>query len=399
MTASAKFQEKPMTVLVVDDEAPVCASVEKILRRKGHTVEQALSVNTALSTLNGGKTFDLVIADLMMPQAGGVELLKAMRDQKCNVPVLIITGYASISSAVEATVNGAAGYLPKPFTPDELENAVEGVILRGPWKALEGEPVQEDEQIDVDMPFSAREVAKATSRQYVEHLTRSDVPVAAAPVKQAAAFCAVGQRNCKKYEKSGACKNGECPLVNAETKKKGRTADLTAFVSDPIDVDMPFSAREVAAATCPAYMGALGRSDMPVVGLWSEAALGAKDAGKVLVVDDEAVVANSLRKIFTRKGFAVDEAFSCKEAISKVAERGYDMVLLDVRMPDGDGLNLLPRLKALRPDMPVVIVTGFASIDTAVKAIQTGASDYMPKPFTAEEVYALTRRVLKTAVA
>jgi ActR/RegA family two-component response regulator len=275
---------------------------------------------------------------------------------------------------------------------------VEGVLVRGPWKAPQEEP-QPDDTIDVDMPFSAREVARATSAKYVEHLTRSDVPVVVVEPKPSAQFCSLGERNCKKFEKNGVCKSGECPLAAAETKKRGQVTDLTPFVSDPIDVDMPFSAREVAAATCPAYVGALGRSDMAVAGRWTEAAVAAKGAGRVLVVDDEAVVANSLQKIFSRKGYSVDEAFSCREALAKVAESSYDMVLLDVRMPDGNGLALLPRMKALRPSMPVVIVTGFASIDTAVEAVQKGASDYMPKPFTSEEVYALTRRVMKTAVA
>ena len=389
--------KKTMNVLVVDDEAPVCASVEKILKRKGHTVDQALSVDKALGQLNSGKRFDLVIADLMMPQAGGVELLKAMKENNCDVPVLIITGYASISSAVEATRHGASGYLPKPFTPDELERAVNGVVVKGPWKATQGAELPAEGIIDVDMPFDAKEVAQVTSKKFVEHLTRSDMPVVEAKPKAAANFCDLGQRACKKFEKSGMCKN-ECPLVAAERKKMAKSAALTTFVSDPIDVDMPFSFREISNATSPAYAMALGRSDMPVAGRWAEA-VSAANSGRILIVDDEVVVANSLRKTFSRKGFTVEEAFSCKEAMGKVSEKSYDMVLLDMRMPDGNGLDLLPKIKALRPNMPVVIVTGFASIDTAVEAVHKGATDYMPKPFTPEEVYAVTSRVLKTAVA
>ena len=70
-----------------------------------------------------------------------------------------------------------------------------------------------------------------------------------------------------------------------------------------------------------------------------------------------------------------------------------------MKMSDGNGLDVLPKIKAHRPDLPVVIVTGYASIDTAVDAIRSGASDYMAKPFTPEELYSLTNRVFGTAAA
>jgi len=88
------------------------------------------------------------------------------------------------------------------------------------------------------------------------------------------------------------------PIVTAE-KKKGRAAAATEYVFDPIDVDMPFSAAEVAALTSEAYVAALGPSDMPVVGHWGQFAPSAR---KVLVVDDETIVVNSIRKILSRKG-------------------------------------------------------------------------------------------------
>jgi len=113
-----------LKVLVVDDEAILCQSVEKILKRRGHSVHAVTSVADALKTLDAGSTFDLVIADLMMPQAGGMELLSAVQGSWPELPVLIITGFSSIQTAIETTKLGAAGYLPKPFTPEELENAV-----------------------------------------------------------------------------------------------------------------------------------------------------------------------------------------------------------------------------------------------------------------------------------
>jgi DNA-binding NtrC family response regulator len=387
-----------LNVLVVDDEVILCQSVEKILKRRGHHVDMATSVADALSTLDKGNKYDMIIADLMMPQAGGMELLTAVQASWPEIPVLIITGFSSIASAVETTKLGAAGYLPKPFTPDELENAVKGILDQGPRNSGKPDDAADSDGsdiIDVDMPFSSKEIEKATSAKYVEQLTRSDMSIVAAQPIPAADYCALGQRACKRFLKKGACQQEECPIVTAE-KKKGRAAAATEFVFDPIDVDMPFSSAEVAALTSEAYVAALGRSDMPVTGHWGQFAPSAR---RVLVVDDEAVVANSIRKILSRKGFSIEEAFTCKDALGQVFSKDYDLVLLDMRMSDGNGMDVLQKIKAKKPELRVVIVTGYASIDTAVEAIQKGASDYMPKPFTPDELYTMANRVLGSAAA
>ena len=382
-------QTKTMRVLVVDDERTVCKGVEKILTRKGHSVEQALSVAEAVGLLERRPAFDMILADLMMPQAGGLEMVRIAKDRWPNVPVLIMTGYASIGSAIEATRTGAMGYLPKPFTPDELESAIERVsIVMKPRPAARPLPKpvpRTTDIIDVDMPFSAAEVAAATSPQYVQHLTRSDMTIAD--------LCGLGERSCRRFKSKGACSQPECPLVVAERKKKAPVA-AAANAADFIDVDMPFSFAEVASVTSEAYADALGRSDMAVAGRWNP---GKATGRKVLVVDDEAVAANSVRRTLSRRGFRVDEAFSGNEALNRILSEMYDLVLLDMKMPDTNGLELLPIIKKHRPNLPVVMVTGYASIDTAVEAIQRGASDYVAKPFTPDELFTATNRAIRRA--
>ena len=377
-----------MRILVVDDERTVCNGVEKVLVRKGHSVEKSLTVADAVAALESNPAFDLVLADLMMPQAGGFDLLRSVRERWARIPVVIMTGYASIASAVEATRMGAVGYLPKPFTPDELEIAVAQATqqVARPATAPTSSPNTRN-LIDVDMPFDAEEVAAATSRGYVQHLTRSDMPVVE--------YCTLGQRSCKRFKTKGICKRNECPLTVAERRKAAQVA-RAPLVSDPIDVDMPFSAREVAAATSEAYVDALGRGDVAVTGRWNR---NKPSTRRVLVVDDEVVVANSMRRSLSRRGYHVDEAFSAREALQRILTEMYDLVLLDVRMPDGSGLELLPKIKKHRPQLPVVMVTGYASIDSAVDAIRHGASDYMSKPFTPDEIYATASRAIRRAMA
>ncbi len=383
-------QTKVMRVLVVDDERIVCSGVEKILARRGHTVEQALSVADAVKAIERDPAFDMILADLMMPQAGGLDLVSAVKNRWPGIPVIIMTGYASIGSAIEATRAGAAGYLPKPFTPEELESTIERVtIVMKPRPAAKPAPAplpKAREIIDVDMPFDPAEVAAATSPEYVQHLTRSDVALVD--------FCELGDRSCRRFRTKGTCEQPECPLVVAERRKKAPAA-IAARANDFIDVDMPFSFAEVAASTSEAYADALGRSDMPVAGRWNAE----KAAGrKVLVVDDEVVAANSVRRTLTRRGFRVDEAFSGREALNRILNEMYDLVLLDMRMPDTNGLELLPTIKKHRPALPVVMVTGYASIDTAVEAIQRGATDYVAKPFTPDELFSAASKAIRRAI-
>jgi DNA-binding NtrC family response regulator len=383
-------QTKTMRVLVIDDERTVCRGVEKILGRRGHLVDQACSVAEAVDLLERNHGFDMILADLMMPQAGGLDMVRIARERWPGIPVLIMTGYASIGSAIEATRAGAVGYLPKPFTPDELESAIERVsIVTKPRPAARPLPKaapRATDIIDVDMPFSAAEVAAATSPQYVQHLTRSDVTLAD--------FCDLGERSCKRFKSKGACLQPECPLTVAERRKKAPVA-AAASAPDFIDVDMPFSFSEVASLTSVAYADALGRGDTVVAGRWNPD----KAAGRrVLVVDDEAVVANSVRRTLSRRGFCVDEAFSGNEALNRILSEMYDLVLLDMRMPDTNGLELLPTIKKHRPMLPVVMVTGYASIDTAVEAIQRGASDYVAKPFTPDELFSAANKAIRRAM-
>ena len=106
-------------ILIVDDELVICRSCEKVFRREGHSTVVATSGREALRVLESD-TFDVVFTDLKMMDMGGLEVLQAVRDRYPSTVVVIITGYATIASAVETMRSGAFDYLPKPFTASEL---------------------------------------------------------------------------------------------------------------------------------------------------------------------------------------------------------------------------------------------------------------------------------------
>lgn len=382
-------------ILVVDDEETVCQSIKKILSRKGYSVDNALNVEEAVKKINNSQ-FDLIITDLMMPKTNGMELLKIVRDHYPELEVIMITGYASIDSAVKATKLGASHYLPKPFTPDELNQATEKVLLRHKERAAEPKakkPAEKEElskeQIDVDMPFSEAEVAKATSKDYVEALTHSDVPLAKKVADKV--YCYTGRRECRRLALQGRECPNECPI---EAKEKARAKSVTRVtrpVADFIDVDMPFSIGEVEKYTGADYVNCLGRSDMPRVALFGRDAT-AKHS--VLVIDDEPIVCHSVRRILSRQSCAVEEAFDVDAALQKMRLHKYDLVILDLKMPKQTGMEVLDSLHKNYPDVPVVMVTGFASIETAIEATKAGAYNFIPKPFTPEELTKVAQEAL-----
>jgi len=106
-------------ILIVDDEPVICKSCEKVFRRAGHSTASATSGREALKML-GSETYDVVFTDLKMVDMGGLEVLRTIKEQYPTTVVVIITGYATIASAVETMRSGAFDYLPKPFTAGEL---------------------------------------------------------------------------------------------------------------------------------------------------------------------------------------------------------------------------------------------------------------------------------------
>ncbi len=120
--------DKSPRILVVDDELNICNSCIKILTKTGCNVTYALNGYDALKIVNE-KPFDVVITDLKMSRLGGMEVLSQIRENHPDTMVIVITGYASVSSAVEVMKMGAFDYLPKPFTPHELRSVVKQALF------------------------------------------------------------------------------------------------------------------------------------------------------------------------------------------------------------------------------------------------------------------------------
>ncbi len=114
----------------------------------------------------------------------------------------------------------------------------------------------------------------------------------------------------------------------------------------------------------------------------------------ILLIEDDVAFCHLLEKFLVKNKFVVTTSFSALEAKNKIKLEKFDLILTDLRLPDVDGISLLTEIKKTQPTLPIVLMTGYSDVITAVKAIQNGASDYISKPFNPEEVLLVLENVL-----
>ncbi len=120
---------------------------------------------------------------------------------------------------------------------------------------------------------------------------------------------------------------------------------------------------------------------------------------KVLVIDDERIVLDSVSRILKEENFKVEVSLSGLDGLKQAVERAYDIVLTDLRMPDIGGMRVLRDIKRAKPSLPVVMITGYGSVRTAVQAMKLGAAEYLQKPFSPEELTAAVKSALRLAAS
>jgi DNA-binding NtrC family response regulator len=116
---------------------------------------------------------------------------------------------------------------------------------------------------------------------------------------------------------------------------------------------------------------------------------------RILIVDDQVNTCKSLQAILKKSGYHSEYTLKAEDALKRVQVEHFDIVITDIRMPGMDGMQLLEELKKIKPHLLIIMITGYATIKSAVEAIQKGAYDYLPKPFTPDEVRVIIERALE----
>ncbi len=116
---------------------------------------------------------------------------------------------------------------------------------------------------------------------------------------------------------------------------------------------------------------------------------------KILIIDDDEGILASLTSLLTEGGYHVCGVLSWEEAIERITSESFDLVLLDIVMPQTSGIDILPELRRLSPKTQIIMITGFPSTDDAVAAIKKGACDYITKPFKPDELFSKVGKAIE----
>lgn len=116
---------------------------------------------------------------------------------------------------------------------------------------------------------------------------------------------------------------------------------------------------------------------------------------RVLVIDDEEIVCESIKRILEEEGYEIESALNGQEAFKKMDENPFDIVITDLKMPGIDGMEVLRIIRREYPNTIVIMITGFSTVETAVEAMKLGAFDYIPKPFTPDEVSIVVKKAIE----
>jgi len=149
-----------------------------------------------------------------------------------------------------------------------------------------------------------------------------------------------------------------------------------------------------AAAVFDASHAGLGQVRERVLEHLAARVLCATQPAAVLVVDDETIARDNVAHVLAREGYTVDTAANGEEALARLAQRSYDCIVTDLKMDRMDGMQLIEAARRVAPDTRIVVVTGYATVDTAVQALKTGAVQYLSKPIDIAELRATVREAL-----
>jgi len=117
--------------------------------------------------------------------------------------------------------------------------------------------------------------------------------------------------------------------------------------------------------------------------------------GKILIIDDEQIIHEVLGDLLTSEGYDVEKSLTGEEALERHASQSFDLVLLDLLMPGMDGIEVLKNMRKVSPQVVVVIITAYASVESAISAMKSGAFDYVQKPFKHDELLLTVKRALE----
>lgn len=331
-------------ILAVDDDLASRLLLQKSLKNDSYLVTVCESGEKALQLIRKGE-YDLVITDLIMEGIGGLDLLGEIKKIAPDLSLILLTGHASIETAIEAVRLGASDYLLKPINVDELGFRVK--------KALE--------QIELQRKLkdAQRNLTYSATIATANHEINQPLTVIISAIDM------IRMEIEKMHLKNDRLDN----YLELLTKSSLRIANLLRKlreITSPKMQEIPYGVTMI---------------DIDV------GDLGVKDR-YVLVIEDEENLRQIIHEVLDSASYKVILAETAKEAIDLF--RGdkdlIEAVILDFNLPDSDGLSVLRDLQKIDPNVKILLTSGFDVEDSITEALKLGALDFVRKPFNRRQI-------------
>lgn len=340
-------------ILVVDDDHSSRLFLQKLLEKENYPISLCSDGVEALEVLNR-QSFDLVISDLKMESINGIELLEKIKFTDPEVAVIILTGHASIKTAIEALRLGASDYLIKPINIEELRIRVK--------KALERQDLERR--------------LKEAERRITYNAT---ITTANHEINQPLTVILSGSDMIKMESERLGIKNQKITnylqLIQKSAHRIAQILRRFREISSPVIMKIPHGMQ------------------MIELNLDQKAELEKKRY--ILIIEDEENVRHVLKDILEEEGFNLILAATAKEGVSlfKLHHARIEMVLLDFHLPDTSGSVVFNSLKEINPLVKIIITSGFEFDDTLQKVLDRGAIGFLSKPFDREQIISFINQV------
>ncbi len=343
-------------ILVVDDDYASRILLNKVLEQDGYRVTTASDGSEALELLRR-ETYDVVISDLIMEHVGGLELLKQIKEGGIEVAVILLTGHASIETAIEAVRLGASDYLMKPVNTEELK-----VRLRKTIERVE---------LERRLKEAERQLTYQATIATANHEINQPLTVIISAIEMI---------------------RMELRRLGVDNKKIDTYLDLMTKSSQRIAAIL----RKLREITSPRIqelhlgmrMLELDASDTVPEGKH-------RNEQFILVIEDEENLRKIIRSVLESEQYNVISAETAREGIDlfRVDRNIIDLVILDVNLPDADGLMVLEEILKIDPRQKVVLTSGFDVEQAVQRGLQMGARGFLRKPFNAQELLETVRNI------
>ena len=366
-------------LLVVDDEEAICEGCRRIFTRQGFEVEKTSDAQVGLH-LAEENDYAAILLDIKMPNMTGIEFLEQLRVKRPDVPVIFMTGYPSVPNAISAIRLGAAGYVTKPFTPEEIASAVQKHV-RGGSVALDDDSAMAD---DTWTPGAEGYLFLQNSwAQYGQDGTaRTGVLT---PRTQAASIRAVrlpkiGETVYQGLPLAAIVREGAAPQTIVAPLSGVVAAVNERLTKDPSPLwEDPCGAGWIVAISPTRYD--------------EETELCRRR--RVMLVNADATSSSAQQAKLTALGYHVRVARNWEELGSPLQDNGFGAVLVDAASFGQDGPALIERLNAAAPEKKIVLLgTGDASLEAAYRSYRIFY--YAVEPFADNEIIEILQAAFRT---